>query len=251
MEDVKVKSLYRALKLLDYFTIEVPQRGITELAELSGMLKSTVHNVVSTFQKCGFLEQNSDNNKYRLGMKILELNNNLYMTNDLRNTVHPFLMNIANFSNECVYFGIPSENEVVYLDAVYSNGNLSGRSIVGIKAPLYCTGVGKAIMAYSKPEVVDEVIGAGLKAFTQNTITDKNKLLEEIDLIKIRNFAIDNMEHEYGIKCVSVPVKNIRGNIVGSISISGPSLRFSDDKISEYAKYLMEISNQLKVLIQR
>jgi len=251
MEEVKVKSLYKALKLLDFFTIDSPERGISELAELSGMYKSSVHNIVTTFEKCGFLEKNTENNKYRLGVKILQLNHTLYMTNDLRNTVRPYMEKICQYCNEYVYFAIPSENEVIYLDAVYPSGIISGRSIIGIKAPMYCTGIGKAILAHMTTDEIEKVIAAGLISFTPNTITQKDKLLKELELIRERGYAIDNMEHEYGIKCVAVPIRNIRGSVIAAISVSGPSLRFTDEKIAEYARFLLNISSELNGLIQR
>lgn len=251
MEEVKVKSLYKAVKLLDYFTIDSPERGISELAELSGMLKSSIHNIVTTFEVCGFLGKNPENNKYRLGIKLLQLNNTLYMTNDLRKTVRPYIERISSHCSESVYFAIPSENEVVYMDAVYPSGLMTGRSIIGIKAPLYCTGIGKAILSHFEASRIDEVITSGLIAFTPNTITKREQLLEELELIKARGYSIDNMEHEYGIKCVAVPVRSIRGNVIGAISVSAPSLRFTDENIREYAEFLINIGNELMGQLQK
>lgn len=251
INDVKVKSLFKAIKLLDYFTNESPERGISELSELTGMFKSSIHNIVSTFEKCGFLEKNTDNNKYRLGLKILQFSNCIYSTHDLRNIVHPYMENICKCYNECTYFVIPSGNEVIYIDAVYPSGIITTRSIIGVKAPFYCTGVGKAIMAYLPAEKIEQIIIEGLVPFTQNTITDRNGLLKELEQIKKLGYAVDNMEHEYGIKCVAVPIRNIKGNVVSAISVSGPSLRFTEDDILKYADYLKNVSSELSIIIQR
>ena len=244
--DIKVKSLYKAIKLLDCFSVTSPERGISELAEMTGMLKSTVHNIVTTFEKCRILEKIPDNNKYRLGLKILQLGNSFLATNDLRNNIKPFLDRISNISSENVYFVVLSDDEVLYLDAVYPNAFTTGRTVTGKKAPLFCTGVGKAILANLIPEDIKRIISEGMPRFTPNTITDENKLMEELALIKSRGYAIDNMEHEYGIKCVAVPLFNSRGNVVAAISVSGPSLRFSDDKINEYAELLLKVSEDIK-----
>jgi len=250
MEEVKVKSLYKAIKLLDYFTIEHPERGITELAELTGMYKSSIHNTVTTFEKCGILQKNLKNNKYRLGLKILQLNYNLCTSDDFRNIMQPYMERVSNLGNESVYLAVPSDSEVVYLNANYPAGITPGRSIVGVKAPMYCTGVGKAILAYLPQEILDQVAANGFEKYTSNTITDIVSLKKELALIRERGYAIDNMEHEYGIKCVAVPIKNIRGEIVGAFSISGPSLRFSDQKLNEYSKLLTSMSLELCKLIQ-
>ncbi|MHB8066083.1 MAG: IclR family transcriptional regulator [Ruminiclostridium sp.] len=250
MEDVKVKSLYKAIKLLDYFTIENPERGITELAELSGMYKSSIHNTVTTFEKCGILQKNLKNNKYRLGLKILQLNYNLCTSDDLRNIMQPYMERVSNFGNESVYLAVPSGCDVVYLNAQYPTGITPGRSIVGVKAPMYCTGVGKAILAFLPEKILDQIVANGFEKYTSNTIVDIVSLKKELALIRERGYAIDNMEHEYGIKCAAVPIKNIRGEIVGAFSISGPSLRFSDQKLTEYANLLTSMSLELRKLIQ-
>ena len=250
MEDVKVKSLYKAIKLLDYFTTENPERGITELADLSGMYKSSVHNTVTTFEKCGILQKNVKNNKYRLGLKILQLNYNLCTSDDLRNIVQPYMERVSNFGNECVYLAVPSGYEVIYLNAHYPAGITPGRSIIGVKAPMYCTGVGKAMLAFLSEEILDQVVANGFDKFTSNTISDIVTLKKELELIRERGYAIDNMEHEYGIKCVAVPIRNIRGEIVAGLSTSGPSLRFSNQKLNEYANLLTSMSLELGKLIQ-
>jgi DNA-binding IclR family transcriptional regulator len=115
---------------------------------------------------------------------------------------------------------------------------------------MYCTGVGKAILAYLPQDILDQVAANGFEKYTPNTITDIVSLKKELSSIRERGYAIDNMEHEYGIKCVAVPVKNIRGEIVGGFSISGPSLRFGDQKLSEYANLLTSMSLELSKLIQ-
>lgn len=250
MEDIKVKSLYKAIKLLDYFTIETPERGISELAELSGMYKSSVHNIVTTFEKCGMLQKNIQTNKYRLGLKILQLNYNLCSSDDLRKIMQPYMERVSNYGNESVYLAVPSDGEVVYLNAKYPAGITPGRSIIGVKAPMYCTGVGKAILAYLPQETLDQVVAGGFEKYTSNTLTDIISLKKELELIRERGYAIDNMEHEYGIKCVAVPIKNIKGDIVGAFSISGPSLRFNDHKITEYANLLTSMSREISKLIQ-
>lgn len=250
MEEVKVKSLYKAIKLLDYFTIDNPERGISELAELSGMYKSSIHNTVTTFEKCGILEKNLQNNKYRLGLKILQLNYNLCTSNDLRKIMKPYMERVSNYGNESVYLAVPSGHEIVYLNAHYPTGITPGRSIVGVKAPMYCTGVGKAILAHLPEQVLDQIAANGLKKYTSNTITDIVVLKQELAVIRERGYALDNMEHEYGIKCVAVPIKNIRGELVGGFSISGPSLRFSDQKLNEYANLLTSMSLELCKILQ-
>ncbi|TCL64255.1 IclR family transcriptional regulator [Hydrogenispora ethanolica] len=246
-----MKSLFKAIKLLDYFTNDAPERGISELSELSGLLKSTVHNIVTTFEQAGFLEKNPETNKYHLGMKVLQLSNNLYATHDLRRIIRPYLEEFCDASRETVYLAKLSEDEVIYIDAIYPIGVTPGRSVIGLKAPLYCTGVGKAILANLPENELQKIIAKGLEPFTPYTITDPVAFLQEMNLIRARGYAIDNMEHEYGIKCIAVPIQNYKGTTVASVSISGPSLRFTEPKIEEYAAMLLRATREMRGLIQR
>jgi len=247
----KVKSLRKAVKLLDYFTAETPERGITELANLSGLLKSSVSNIASTFETCGFLERNEETGRYRLGLKILQLSNNLYLSHDLRILIRPFMERVCQTADENVYLGTVSEDEVIYMDAVYPSATFTGRSIIGIKAPLYCTGIGKALMAYFDAAHINTLISKGLHAFTPNTKATASAFLADMEQTRLRGYAIDDMEHEYGVSCVAVPIRNIRGSVVAAMSVSGPQPRFTKERIEHYAQLLLGVTRELQGLIRR
>ncbi|MDF2724787.1 MAG: Transcriptional regulator [Paenibacillus sp.] len=240
-EEIKVKSLYKALKILDCFTVNHPERGITEISEQLGLYKSNVHNIVDTFVKAGYLEQNPENEKYRLSFKILELGNVISSNINIRTLMMPYMQQLADFTKETVYLGLPNETEVIYIDSCSPAERLSTRQMLGVKAPLYCTGIGKAMLAYLPEETVKAVLAKGLKPYTDHTVTDSASLLTELAAIRSRGYAIDNMEHEYGIKCVGMPLLNKRKQVVAGISVSGPSLRFDENKIAEYGNKLTAI----------
>jgi len=244
--DVKVKSLYKALSLLDYFNSENPERGITELAELSGMLKSSVHNIISTFEKCGYVKKNQKTGKYTLYHKVLELSHAFYLSNNFVNTLKTTIQKFCDEIGETIYLGSISETNVIYIDSYSPPNSLPEGNIIGYKAPLYCTGLGKAMLAYRSEAEIQAVIDAGLTAFTPNTITDGASLKKNLAEIVKRGYSIDDMEHEYGIRCVSVPIKNKNGECLMAISVKGPSLRMTDDKLAVYAKRLIEIIAKTK-----
>lgn len=239
-EEMKVKSLYKALRVLECFTADRPELGITEISGQLGLYKSNVHNIVDTFVKAGYLEQNPDNEKYRLGLKILELGSVISSQFNFRTAILPYMQELADHTNETVYLGIPSEGEVIYLDSATPKNLLNPRAMMGVKAPLYCTGIGKAMLAFLPEEAVNAVIGKGLVPYTENTITDGSRLLEELRMVRARGYSTDNMEHEYGIKCIGMPVFNKKKQVTAGISISGPSLRFEEAKIQEYAVILRD-----------
>ena len=247
--DVKVKSLYKAVKLLDYFDNEHFERGISELAEISGLLKSSVHNIMTTFEKCGIVEKTLNNSKYRLGLKLVALGNHNQQCYNLLSMIKPFMKQIAVTTGETVYLAMPYGNQIIYAERYSPLENILGNSIRGTVAPMYCTGVGKAMLSYLHEEKWDEVIDAGLQKFTDSTIVEPNEFREELILTRNRGYSIDNMEHEYGVKCVAVPILNIGGELSAGLSISGPSLRFNNDKIQEYAMLLQKCAEKIKEIL--
>ncbi len=118
--------------------------------------------------------------------------------------------------------------------------------MTGLKAPKYCTGIGKAILAYESEEMVEEVIKEGMVSFTDQTITDGEKLKEELKCVREKGYAVDNMEHEYGVKCVAVPIRNGENKVVAACSITGPSPRFTPQRIDELEKLLKQYAQMLR-----
>ena len=238
----KIKSLYKAIKLLDYFSRTVPELGVIELANMAGLQKSSVHNILQTFELCGMVQKNPKTNKYSLGKKTLELANKFQSNHTFQQTLKRLMKRLSNETGENVYYAVPYEKQIIYLDAFSLRDPFLSQSIVGTVAPLYCTGVGKAILSQYPDSFLDEITYD--KKYTANTICDKESLRREIENVRKNGYAVDNMEHELGIKCIAVCVKK-DDSVLGSISVSGPSPRFSDDAIALYAEKLIAIRSEL------
>lgn len=245
----KVKSLYKAMQLLDYFTPEHPERGVIELAELSGLLKSSVHNIMSTLSLCGIVEKNTNTGKYHLSSKIFEYYHTLVSTDKDRPFMKRAMQELANTTGENLYMAIPSGPEIIYVDAAYPQNALFARSIIGVKAEMYCTSIGKAMLAFLDEAAVQAVVKKGFTSYTPYTITTEEGLRAELEAIRLRGYALDNMEHENGIRCIGVPVFNYANKLTAALSISGPSLRISDERIPELAGLLLENAEKLKTVI--
>ena len=227
-----VKSLARALTVLECFTTAEPELGVTDIAKKLGMQKSTIYNILSTFQDMGYVIQNPDNSKYSLSYKILHLSFVVSSRISLRDRFAPILKEIANLTGEVCYLGMLNDLEVLYLDAAYPSSQASGRNILGERAPLYCTGLGKAMLANLPDADVDRVLSRPMTPFTRCTITDPVVLRAELEEIRSNGYAVDNMEHEFGIRCVAVPIFDSAGKVIGAVSASGPSLRFDPDAVA-------------------
>lgn len=247
---IKVKSLEKALKILECFTVEQPELGIAQIAETLDLYKGNVHNIVSSFEKMGYLEQNPINKKYRLGMKLLEftyiINSNIHY----QNFVYDIICEIAAELSCRVYFAIPKNNKVFYLNNAHYPTKYHVtpyRIIIGETAPMYCTSLGKAMLAFMSKDKQEEILALPRKKFTRNTILELSDLKTELQTIRNQGYAIDDAEHEQGIKCLGVPVIS-RGEVVAALSVSMSKPEFDDAMINKYYSHLLRAANEIKTL---
>ena len=244
--DYKVKSLAKALSILECFTLEAPQLGATEIANKLKLPKSTVFNVLSTFEQWGYVQQNPQTRKYSLGLSMLHFSYIINSHLGYRKIFHEYLTEIAQQCNETCYVAIPYDDIIVYIDAAFPKGYVNIRSISGERAPMYCTAIGKALLAFMPPQVKDAVTAKGLTPFTEYTIVDTGRLNDEMLKIRQQGYAIDNMEHEFGISCVAVPVFGADGHPIAAVSVSGPSLRFDSERIASHVQTIQRIIQPLQ-----
>lgn len=243
--EVKVKSLQKALEILNCFT-KKSSLGVTEISEQLDLNKSNVHNILTTFKAMGYLDQDDESGRYKLGLSVYSLCYSLGQNLSIGSVAAPYLQELADMAGERVYLAIPHEQEIIYVTSAYPKTSIDlMRPIMGEHAQMHCTGLGKAMLAYLPEEKQRAYAARKLEAYTDYTITDGDALLKELREIRQRGYAIDNMEHEFGVKCVAVPVLGRNGQVVAGVSISGPSLRFYDERIQSLAK---ELQNKIREL---
>lgn len=243
---IKIKSLAKAMRVLEYF-IGHTEVGVTEISEALGLYKSNVYDILTTFETMGYVDQNDRTGKYRLGCRVLEISHALTSSMGFRKTTYPHMKRLAEEVGETVYLGVPDGLDVVYLDAAYPGHEYMTRAMLGDRAHMYCTGIGKAILSRMDEQEWAKLFLEPLEAYTASTITDPESLIQDLRITRERGYAIDNMEHEHGIRCVGVPIVNSMGIVVAGMSISCPSLRLDDEKIEVYAQRLREIAKIVSI----
>ncbi len=241
VETGNVKSLVRALQVLECFSVEQPELGPSEIARMLDMQKSTVYNILSTYQSCGYLQKNQQTGKYSLGLKVLHLGYIVNSHQGLRDIFLPYLNRIAQETHEICYFGILNDDEVLYIEAAYPSGQQATRNILGERAPLYCTGLGKAMLAYMDEADRERILAKPMHNFTGCTLSDPVVLRNNLEEVRSNGYAVDNMEHEFGVRCVAVPIFNSAGKIFASVSVSGPSPRFNPETLIRDAQIINTI----------
>lgn len=245
---VKVKSLAKSLTVLECF-MNAPEMGVTEISEKLGLYKSNVCDILTTFEALGYVDQSQRTGKYRLGYRVLELSHALTASLGFRKTIYPHMKQLAEEVGETVYLGVPEGLDVVYMDAAYPGHQFMTRAMLGDRAPMYCTGIGKAILSRMDESQWQDLLRQPLKAFTAKTITDPDRMLVELVETRRRGYAIDNMEHEHGIRCVGVAILNNMGRVAAGMSISCPSPRMDELKAEDYARRLQEIARRVGVYL--
>jgi len=241
MEKKIIQSIDRALQVLELFSLEKPEWGVTEISKALNIYKSNVHNILSTFAEKGFVKKDSKTDKYKLGIKFFELGSVVIKNMDLRKIAHPYIEKLSKEFNETVHLGILDEGRVVSIEREESDKGLCSHIEIGKRTPLHCTAVGKAIMAYLSEEEINFIIKEkGLEKFTENTITNKEELEKEFLKIRKQGYAVDNMEHEEGVRCVAGPIRDYNGKVIASMSISGPAFRIDESNIPNIAKKVKE-----------
>lgn len=193
--------------------------GIREISRRAKLAPSTTHRLVGELLELGYLER-VDSGMLRLGLTLFELGHLVPRQRSLRDLALPFMEDLRYATRQTVHLAVRDGIEVVYVEILGNRGtDLPSR--VGGRMPTYCTGVGKAILAFSDPEVVKAVIDQGLHARTKYTITDADRLLRELADIRNRGIAFDKEESELGVMCAASPIRSRNGEVTCAISITG------------------------------
>lgn len=245
-----IQSVERALFILELFDQKNKELSLKEISEKMSLTKGTVHGLIKTLESKKYLIQNPVNQKYKLGMKLFELGIRVSNNLNLRQIGSPYVKNAFKRLEETVHLVGFDGHEAIYIDKAEGHNALRIYSQIGKRAPLYCTGVGKAILAFLIESEATEILNnLELKAFTNKTITDKEEIMKQLQQIRKQGFSIDNEEIEIGLQCIAAPIFDHSGKVIGSISTSIPKARLTEQKLEEaidcIRKSSIKISNEL------
>ncbi len=241
----KIRTISRAVRILETF------RGgasptTTELARSLKLPKSSVFEILTTLAAEGIVAKEERTNRYRLGIKLIELASLAQEGLGVVEVAEPVLRELNSALDETVQLTVRDREEILYVAGVESTRQLRTFFRRGIHAPLHCTALGKAILAYLAPGEIEAIIGStGLPRFTPRTITDRRLLREELRRTAARGFALDNGEHEDGVRCVGAPVRAAGGTVVASISVSGPASRLRPNRDAAISRMVMESAHEI------
>jgi len=245
----KLKSVQKSLRVLECFNSKKSELGVSEIARMLDLNKSNVHNILTTLEECGYIKKNLSSEKYSLDFKMLRFSYTVMANYPYTNLIVPVLKDLATDLNVIVYFGIPHDDTVLYLFSAYPKSygkNIPYRSILGETAPYYCTSIGKALLcAMNDDEIRSHLKGEKIK-YTENTLIDNEAIFADLEKSRERGYAIDEIEHENGVRCVGVPVTDRNDCLIGAISASGPVSIITENDVESISLKLMTAAFEIK-----
>jgi len=238
-----VRAVKRAMQVLASFDSEHAEQGVSEIAQATGLHKATAHRIIMTLFNSGFLERTADGEKFRLGLRVVELGLGALRRLDVRRAAQPYMEKLVDDFQEICTLGVFDRGQVLYIEVVHSNHSLTIAARVGRHLPAHCTASGKVFLAFLPPEVVEPVLGAPLEVYTEKTVTSRDRLREELKVVRQRGYAIADEEFEVGIWAISAPIRDLDRNVIAAMSIPFPINRLNPERIPEIAQALLEAAN--------
>ena len=238
------QTVDKALRIL-----ELLGDGEMRLVDLSAKLgehKSTVQRLLATLQARGFVRRDENTKQYAIGLRVLQLASLTLADMDLREAAREPMRALGDLTKETIHLSIYDEPHVVYIDKTESSFPVRMYSRIGARAESYCTGVGKAIIAFLPEHKLERYLQkVSLTRFTPHTITSVDRLLEEITDIRARGYAFDEQEHEESIRCVAAPIFAFDGSVAGSVSVAAPAFRRSHGDLQGFAPAVVETTRRI------
>jgi IclR family pca regulon transcriptional regulator len=217
-----VQSLEKGLAVLRAFGEKGPDLTLSEIAQVAGMVPPTATRFIRTLEDLGYLFRDTKTKSYSLSPKILRIGFNFIENLDIRHRVSSHLLEITKQMNVDTACTMLDGTEVVYIERFRSNSMVGLHLTVGTRLPAYCSAMGRAILAFMDPQEVADIIAASnMQAHTPHTITDKDRLLEKLELVREEGFGINQQELLMGMAAIGAPVMN-GTKVEGSFGASFP-----------------------------
>jgi DNA-binding IclR family transcriptional regulator len=238
--DEGLKSLTKVARILDCFSTTHRALSLADICARTGYPRSTTHRLLAAMREVGFVEQDRERDSYRLGLRLFELGNIVLANLELNREGRTIVDSLQRLTGRAVHLAVFDGLRAVVIQRTEVEGS-SDRLVEN--SPAYCTSVGKAILAFQPEETVTRVIEAGLERFTETTITEPGALREELHATRERGFAIDNGEHQPGLRCLGAPIRNQTGAVFAAISVSAPAWQLPMSEVDELNKVVIYHAN--------
>jgi DNA-binding IclR family transcriptional regulator len=246
MAERLIQSVERAADVLELFLTSSSDLSVKEISDELSLSKSTVHGIIKTLEHRGYLEQNPNDLKYRLGMKLFELGIAVENQLNVGKLARPIIEKLVAELKETVHLVVLQRDEVIYIEKVEGPQTLRISSQVGKRAPIHCTGVGKAILAFQDEAEIERILSKNpLETYTEYTLTVPEEIKKQLIQIQKQGFSVDDEEIELGLRCVAAPIFNHQGKAIASVSCAAPTMRLEDEQLSKVIQGIKEAAAEI------
>ncbi|MBT2721163.1 IclR family transcriptional regulator [Bacillus sp. ISL-46] len=246
-EDIYLSSVKNALRILKSFSMDEPEKKVSDISSSLGLNKSTVSRTMATLASEGFVYKDPETKKYRLGLSLLSLSSIVNSNMDVYHESFPVLSRLVENLGETAHISVIDKLEVIYLQKVECNHPVRFLTHVGRRNPPHCTSSGKVLLAYAEEEMVDAVLERELKKYTKNTITDPNKIRTQLKEIRKNGYTTSFEEFHEGVNSLAAPIYDYRGKVVAALSVVGPKQRIQSHKVPGFAKKIISAAMEVSV----
>jgi len=239
-----VKAVFKALELLEIMCKE-KRYGVRDLSQKIGLTRSTVSRLVATLEQAGYVEQEHERGKYRATLKIFALGNEVIQHLDIREKAYPLMQQLASETEETVNLAVLDGNQIMYIFKIDSTHLLKSSAPVGSRPPVHCNASGKVILAYLPEDKKKVLLPSELQSFTPNTITSLSELDAELARVRVNGYAVDSEEWSLNTRALAAPVWDYEGKIFAALTIAGPSVRMSAQRLDDLVQPLLQAAGEL------
>lgn len=241
-----VKTVDKCIDILFCFSQEEPELGISELSKKLGLYKSNVFRLLKTLEQRGLVSKNEQNQKYRLGLKLFDLGNIVISQIEVRSVALPVMRELSEKTRETVTLNIASNGERVCIEKVESVEDIRNFVQIGMHNPLYLGASGKVLLAFLPEEEVAELLeNLGEVRSAQGEMISKESLLKDINEIRIQGYAYTHGERNREAASISAPIFDHTGKLAAGIAVSGPNIRFTDERVKDIARLTVEAAKEI------
>lgn len=242
----KLQGLDRVVAILDLLGASNNSLSLAEICQRMELRKSTAHRALMALERTGLIER-APANRYRLGLKLYDMGSRAVEQIDLRTRLHPYLRKLALRVGETVHLGVLHKTRVVYIDKIEPiNRRVCISSRTGTSNPVYSTSMGKAILAYLPADEVEQIVNQiHFDSFTSKTLGTRQELMQAIERVRRRGYAIDDEEMEIGTRCVGAAILDTEGRAIAALSVSGSALRLAAHCVPGIAEHVMRCAREI------
>lgn len=239
----RLSSVTTSVRLLKSFSEGEAEIGVTTLSKRLGVAKSTVYRLASTLLSEGMLEQNCENDKYRLGLALFGLGALVRQRMNVSTEARPHIFALREATNETVHLAVPEGGQIIYVYDLESTQAIRQRANLGERKPAFCSAEGRAMLAFAAPGAVDAIIAAELQPRTPFTDINPKHLKAALEDVRQKGYAREDEQCEIGMRSLAAPIRDAEGRVVAAVGVAGPTQRLSEDVLARFAPLVVNTAH--------